>query len=166
MGEMRSAPADVVLHFVTPELRDAVARLAPLPGQERFAGRPAEALAAAAGDPGRRPVAIVADGAPAGFFVLHQGESAQPLATGDDEVLLRGFFVDAAVQRLGVASRALAGLPGFLREHLPAVRRVVLTVNLKNPTAIRVYRRAGFADTGDLYHGGAQGPQHVFTLAV
>jgi hypothetical protein len=48
------------------------------------------------------------------------------------------------------------------------VRRIVLTVNVRNPVAIRTYRRGGFAEShaaaGALYHGGAAGPQHVLEL--
>ena len=40
----------------------------------------------------------------------------------------------------------------------------VLSVNVKNPVAIRTYQRAGFADSDRLYFGGAAGPQHVFEL--
>jgi RimJ/RimL family protein N-acetyltransferase len=163
---VRGLTGDISLTHVGPELCDVVARLAPLPGQERFAGRPADALAAAEADPGRRPVAIVEDGAPVGFFVLHHGTSAGELAPDERDVLLRNFFVDAAAQGRGVASRALAALPAFVRAHRPGARRVVLTVNVRNPRAIRTYRAAGFVDTGELYLGGARGPQHVFVLAL
>ena len=44
------------------------------------------------------------------------------------------------------------------------MRRIVLSVNVRNPVAIRTYARAGFADTGELYLGGTAGPQHVFEL--
>ena len=46
----------------------------------------------------------------------------------------------------------------------PGIRLVVLSLNLRNPFAIRTYRRAGFADTGTLCDGGASGPQHVYEL--
>jgi RimJ/RimL family protein N-acetyltransferase len=46
------------------------------------------------------------------------------------------------------------------------VRRVVLSVNVANPVAIHTYLRAGFTDRGELFHGGAEGPQHVLELAV
>ena len=86
------------------------------------------------------------------------------LAPEPRDVLLRAFLVDAAAQGRGIATRALAHLPDFVAERLPGARRIVLSVNLRNPVAIRTYARAGFADTGELYHGGAAGPQHVFEL--
>jgi RimJ/RimL family protein N-acetyltransferase len=155
---------DVRLAPVSPELRDRLLKLAPRPDQERFAGRLTETLPAAEADPEREPVAILEDGEPVGFFVLHRGPAAGVLAPERRDVLLRAFLVDAAVQGRGIATRALAALPDFVAEHVPGVRRIVLSVNTRNPVAIRAYQRAGFADSGELYHGGASGPQHVFEL--
>jgi RimJ/RimL family protein N-acetyltransferase len=81
-------------------------------------------------------------------------------------MLLRAFFVDAARQGRGIAPRALLALPGYIRALDPAIRRVVLTVNVDNGPAIRTYLRSGFVDTGELFHGGIYGPQHVFALSV
>jgi RimJ/RimL family protein N-acetyltransferase len=163
---LRRARPEISLPYVGPELRAAVLRLAPHADQERFAGRPDEALAAAEADPGRRPVAILEASAPVGLFALHHGPGAGELLAGEADLLLRGFFVDAAAQGRGVASRALAALPAFVRANMPAVRRIVLSVNVRNPAAIRVYTRAGFTDTGAIYLGGSQGPQHVLALAL
>jgi RimJ/RimL family protein N-acetyltransferase len=155
---------EVRLAAVAPELREAMLRLAPHPDQERFAGRLADTLPAAEADPDRTPVAIVADGAPVGFFVLHRGPAAGILAPEARDVLLRAFLVDTRFQGRGIATRALAALPQFVAAQMPGIRRIVLSVNVGNPVAIRTYQRAGFADTGALYHGGASGPQHVFEL--
>jgi RimJ/RimL family protein N-acetyltransferase len=155
---------EVRLAAVSPDLREALLRLAPRPDQERFAGRLADTLPAAEADPERTPVAIVADGAPVGFFVLHRGPAAGVLAPEPRDVLLRAFLVDARFQGRGIATRALAALPDFVAVHLPGIHRIVLSVNVRNPVAIRTYQRAGFADTGGLYHGGVSGPQHVFEL--
>ena len=155
--EVRLAP-------VHPDLRERLLRLGPRPDQERFAGPLAETLPAAEADPDREPVAILADDEPVGFFVLHRGPGAGALAPGPRDVLLRAVLVDAAAQGKGIATRALAVLPDYVAERLPGARRIVLSVNVRNPVAIRTYARAGFADTGELYHGGAAGPQHVFEL--
>jgi RimJ/RimL family protein N-acetyltransferase len=155
---------DVRLAPVAPELRERLLALAARPDQERFAGRLAETLPAAEADPERTPVAILAYGEPAGFFVLHRGPAAGALAPEARDVLLRAFLVDARFQGRGIATRALAALPDFVAERLPGIHRIVLSVNVRNPVAIRTYHRAGFADTGALYHGGAAGPQHVLEL--
>jgi RimJ/RimL family protein N-acetyltransferase len=155
---------DVRLAPAGPELRERLLALAPRPEQERFAGRLTQTLPAAEADPEREPVAILADGEPVGFFVLHRGPAAGELAPDRRDVLLRAFLVDARAQGRGIATRALAALPDFVAESLPGVHRIVLSVNVKNPVAIRTYARAGFADSGRLYLGGAAGPQHVFEL--
>ena len=155
---------DVRLAPVAPPLRERLLALAPRPDQERFAGRLAETLPAAEADPERTPVAILADEEPVGFFVLHRGPGAAVLAPEGRDVLLRAFLVDARFQGRGIATRALAALPDFVAAHLPGIHRIVLSVNVRNPVAIRTYQRAGFADTGALYHGGASGPQHVYEL--
>jgi RimJ/RimL family protein N-acetyltransferase len=154
----------VELQPMSDALRPRVIAITPRPGQEEFTVGPAETLPAAEADPRRVPVVIAEDGDPVGFFVLHR--AAPPLASAHDDVLLRAFLVDAAVQGRGIATRALQALPAFVRERLPGVRRVVLSVNLRNPVAIRTYLRAGFVDHGDVYLGGAAGPQHVLELAV
>ncbi|GGY35516.1 hypothetical protein GCM10008098_30830 [Rhodanobacter panaciterrae] len=42
---------------------------------------------------------------------------------------------------------------------------LVLTVNHNNHAALRLYLRAGFHDSGELYHGGRSGPQHLLLRA-
>jgi RimJ/RimL family protein N-acetyltransferase len=155
---------DVCLAPAGPELRARLLALAPRPEQERFSGRLTETLPAAEADPEREPVAILEGDEPVGFFVLHRGPAAGELAPERRDVLLRAFLVDAAAQGRGIATRALEALPGFVAERLPGVRRIVLSVNVRNPVAIRTYQRAGFADSGALYGGGSAGPQHVFEL--
>jgi RimJ/RimL family protein N-acetyltransferase len=154
----------VSLAPAAPDLRDRLLALAARPEQERFSGPLAETLPAAEADPDREPVAILDNGVPVGFFVLHRGPGAGVLAPQARDVLLRAFLVDAAAQGRGIATRALATLPDFVAARLPGVHRIVLTVNVENPVAIRTYRRAGFADSGEVYHGGTSGPQHVFEL--
>jgi RimJ/RimL family protein N-acetyltransferase len=157
---------DVSLHPVAPDLRDRVLGLEPRPNQTRFAGSALQTLPEAETDPRRHPIAILEGGEPVGFCVLHRGPGPGGLAPTPADVLLRGFFVDAAAQGRGIATRALVGLPRFVAEHVPGARRIVLAVNTRNPAAIRAYRRAGFLDRGDLYHGGAHGPQHILELAL
>ncbi len=144
-------------------LRDAALRLAPRPDQEEFSGRADQTLPLAERDPARHPYVLVEDGEPVGFLVLDQRPSdADPTA----DLLLRGFFVDAAAQGRGVATRAVALLPDVVRRDFPSARTVVLTVNVRNPAARSVYLHGGFVDGGELYLGGSAGPQSVLRLEV
>lgn len=93
-------------------------------------------------------------------YADHNG-FAQP-----QEIGLRGFLIDASHQGCGVASRALAILPDYLRSLYPDVPSVVLTVSCDNPAAYHVYQRGGFSDTGELCLGGRAGPQHIMRLPL
>jgi RimJ/RimL family protein N-acetyltransferase len=158
-GEIALVPVDL-------RLRARVLALGPHPRQRRYSGVPSDTLPPAERDPAQYPVAIVEDGNPVGFFALQGGPGAGRLIRGRQDMLLRAFFVDATRQGRGIAPRALLELPGYVRALDPAIRRVVLTVNVDNGPAIRTYLRSGFVDTGELFHGGIYGPQHVFALSV
>jgi RimJ/RimL family protein N-acetyltransferase len=142
-------------------LRDGVLRLAAWPDQEEFSGRAEQTLPLAERDPARHPYAVVEDEVPVGFFILDQ---TPPDFDPSADLLLRALFVDACAQGRGVARRAVAALPGLVRQDFPAARSVVLSVNVRNPVARAVYLRAGFVEDGELYLGGSAGPQHVMRL--
>ena len=159
----RSDPSGLVAVPPSGPLREAALRLAPHPTQEEFSGRADQTLPLAERDPARHPYVLVEDGVPVAFLVLDETPSA---AYPSADLLLRGFFVDAAAQGRGVASRAVAALPDVLRRDFPRARTVVLTVNVRNPVARAVYVRGGFVDDGELYLGGSVGPQHVLRLGL
>jgi len=144
-------------------MRPAVLAIGLGPGQEQFSGAPAKTVPLGDAHASREHVVIVRDDVPVGYFQLDR--DSVPGAPRDPDVLgLRAFLVDLAVQGQGVARAAMAALPAYVRARFPDRRRVVLTVNVTNPAAIAVYRRAGFADTGEVYVNGPAGPQHVLVL--
>jgi RimJ/RimL family protein N-acetyltransferase len=106
---------------------------------------------------------IARAGVPVGYFQLDR-DSVPGAPSGPDVIGLRALLIDVGVQGQGVASAAMAALPAYVRARFPGRRWVALTVNVTNPAAIAVYRRAGFADTGELYLHGDAGPQHVLML--
>ena len=144
-------------------LREAALRLAPHPEQEEFSGRADQTLPLAERDPARHPYVLVEGGVPVAFLIL---DETPPDADPTADLLLRGFLVDAVAQGRGVATRAVAELPGVVRRDFPSARSVVLTVNVRNPAARGVYLRGGFVDAGELYLGGSAGPQHVLRLEL
>jgi len=77
---------------------------------------------------------------------------------------LRAFMIDQREQGKGLATRAVLGLAGYLAPLYPDYDALWLTVNLKNPAAIRCYLKGGFADTGEIFPHGAAGPQHILRL--
>jgi GNAT superfamily N-acetyltransferase len=157
--------APVQLRPLDDRLRAAVLTLGLGAGQERFSGAPARTIPLADGHASREHVVIVRGEDPVGYFQLDR-DSVPGAPAGPDILGLRALLVDLAVQGQGVASAAMAALPAYVRARFPERRRVTLTVNVTNPAAIAVYRRAGFADTGEVYLHGTAGPQHVLVLDV
>lgn len=135
--------------------------------QRDFVGPIAVSLADAAQCEGSEAMAILCDGEPIGFYRIET--QARSIADRDFErptLGLRSFFIDARWQGRGLGTHALAAVMRDLAQRHPAARDVVLTVNVRNTPALALYRRAGFRETGGLYHGGRSGPQHVMLGAL
>jgi GNAT superfamily N-acetyltransferase len=134
--------------------------------QQRFAAPAVESLPQGDADPRRLSVAILVRAEPVGMFALDRGGYLRECDDDPRAVLLRAFYVAPEHQGHGYGRAAVAVLPSFVRDHLPDVRRVVLTVNHENPGAIKTYLAGGLTDTGQNYLGGAAGAQHVFELRL
>jgi RimJ/RimL family protein N-acetyltransferase len=155
----------VHLRTVDAALREQVLALEPFPGQARFSGVASETLPAAERHRTRQPVAILRDDEPVGFFALDPADAICGYVAAPS-VALRAFFVDAHLQGQGIATAALRVLPLFVGREHPDARAVVLTVNVSNPVARRLYERAGFRGEGRMHLGGAAGPQDVLVLPL
>ena len=152
---IRVAPVDL-------ELRPALLRLRVLPAQRDDVSAIGNLLADVALCPGSEPMAILHGDTPVGYYRIEP--NARSVAKHDFVVpalALRAFFIDTNWQGRGFGTRALAALISDLAERHPLARLLVLTVNRNNHAALRLYRRAGFHDSGELYHGGRSGPQHL-----
>ncbi|BFI94552.1 MAG: GNAT family N-acetyltransferase [Rhodanobacter sp.] len=157
-------PASPIVHVrsVTPELREAVLCLRVRAVQDDFVSPPALTLPDAEQCPGSQPMAILLDDTVIGYYRIDRSARSLAGRNEDAEALgLRSFQLDAAWQGRGLGARALQALLADLVQRHPQARRVVLTVNCGNTAALALYRRAGFADSGTLYHGGRSGPQHL-----
>jgi len=145
---------------VTPALREAVLELRVKPSQDDFVSPPAITLPDAERCSGSTPMAILQGETVVGYYRIES--SARTLTGNDSEsdaLGLRSFQIDATRQGQGLGTRALAALLDDLGHRHPAARRLVLTVDRTNVTAVALYLRAGFVDSGGLYHGGRAGPQ-------
>lgn len=134
--------------------------------QQRFAAPAAESLPLGDDNPDRMSVAILAEDEAVGMFALDRGGYFREFEHDRRAVLLRAFYVAPEHQGQGYARAAVTAIPAFVRQHLPGVNRVVLTVNMGNPAAIRTYLSGGFTDTAKTYLGGRSGPQHIFEQAL
>lgn len=152
---IRVAPMDARLH-------PALLRLRVLPAQRDWVGAIADLLADVALCPASEPMAILRGDTPVGYYRVEPNARS---VTGRDFELpslgLRAFFIDAHWQGQGLGRQALAALLADLAARRPQARQLVLTVDRDNRAALQLYRHAGFNDSGELYHGGRSGPQHL-----
>lgn len=147
--------------------RAAAIALVIRPDQAAFVGRVADSLADVAVCPGSEGLALREDDRVVGYVRIDRTASAlgdHPLAT--DAVALRSFLIDASHQGRGLGTRALNAIARYVSRRHPDRRRIVLSVNVRNESAVRAYTRAGYRDSGTLYHGGPAGPQHVLWLPL
>lgn len=149
-----------------PDLRAVLLEHVLPPEQRDFAAPAAESLSLGDRDPNRLSVAIMLDTVPVGMFALDRGGYFREFDDDPRAVLLRAFYIAPEYQGSGYASEAVLATRVFVRQRLPDVSRVVLTVNHRNPAAIATYLKGGFAQTGMDYLGGPFGPQHVMVLEV
>lgn len=101
-----------------------------------------------------------------GFFNLDTGYHRQYPFSREDEYGLRAFFIDRRFQGRGYGSAAIRALRPYLVLQFPGVSSLCLTVNCKNINAYKVYSHNGFTDSGELYHGGKAGPQHIMRMEL
>lgn len=117
------------------------------------------------------PHLILDDGIVVGFFLLdinylsslNLGIATVSLSSA---LGIRALLIGGEFQGRGLATQMLRALPSYLNESYPERSAVYLTVNCRNVAAYQCYLKAGFQDTGNLYHGGPAGPQHIMMLHV
>ena len=152
---------------VTPELRPGLLQLRVKPPQRDFVSDIAPSLSDAENCPGSTPMAILRDGEPVGYYRIEANAGSVVEHDFDRPALgLRSFFIDHQWQGQGLASQALTALITDLATRHSDARLLVLLVNCRNLAALRLYLRAHFIDTGELYHGGRSGTQHLLWRAL
>jgi RimJ/RimL family protein N-acetyltransferase len=132
------------------------------PAQQPFVGRMDALLADAQSRPTCDQMAIVLDGQVIGFYCIEtRARTVAPIEFGAITLGLRGFFIDARWQGRGLGRQALRALLADLAARHPAAQVLALTVSDDNAAALALYRGAGFSDSGERYHGGPAGLQHL-----
>lgn len=109
---------------------------------------------------------ILRDNNVVGFFILDTQYAERYDFCPEQSLGIRGFLIDYRHQNQGIAQQALSQLPMYAATHYPEVQHLYLTVNCRNLPAYRCYVKSGFRDSGELYLGGAVGPQHIMSQTI
>ncbi|MEJ2021921.1 MAG: GNAT family protein [Maritimibacter sp.] len=142
---------------------DRVAHFHLPPEQMQFSAHPLDVMKT----PESRDAHVIYDGeVPVGFFAIDRDYALTHDFTEPGALGLRMLSVNHADQGRGIASEASRLLSSYLHDHYPDRQQCYLTVNCRNPGAYRAYEKGGFVDTGELYHGGPVGPQHIMRLQL
>ena len=137
------------------------------PDQYRYVGDTAFNLGDTLRDPMSEAMSVIADDVVVGFYRLDFAPNAVVgRSLGAPSVGLRAFVIDHRHQGRGYGRMAMEACREDLRRRHPDRELLVLTVNCINAPAIAAYRKAGFTDTGELFHGGSAGPQHVMLQSL
>ena len=99
------------------------------------------------------------------FLILDAGEEKFTYGGQPESLLLRSFSTDEDFQMRGYGSQTLKLLPGFVREHLPMYRSIILGVNERNQVASYLYRETGFSKQPQRILG-PSGWQEVYELKI
>ena len=102
-----------------------------------------------------------------GFYRL-DSPTVTPTRTTVDPgtVTLRAFALDRAWQGRGLGAPTLHACFADLVRRRPDRRLLVLNVHIANGVAARLYRRAGFIDSGACLPGGPAGRQRLLLRAL
>ncbi|WP_404407160.1 GNAT family N-acetyltransferase [Jeotgalibacillus malaysiensis] len=131
--------------------------------QEQFTTLPADQLVRLTEE--QTPVVITADQKAVGFFVMEQSERLKHYTDNECAYLLASLSITKSHQGKGYARQAMELLPEWVGKEFPACNEIVLSVNLKNSAAFRLYERTGFEDTGRRITGPV-GEQRVMSLKL
>jgi GNAT superfamily N-acetyltransferase len=147
--------------------RSAIARLELDPEQEQFAGSVDaifDELQSSRHPELEHPFAILARGAPVGFFILREKHAVPAWAT-PDVITLHSFRICRALQGQGYGRAGTALAIAWVRKNRPSVKQLMLAVNARNLRAKRLYLDCGFVDSGTIYPGPI-GKQHILSRDI
>lgn len=97
-------------------------------------------------DPEKTIISITYGFLPIGFFVLDVGEDKYRITDNNNSILFRSFSLNPEWQSLGFAFKALELLDAFILNEFSSINEIVLSVNVENEKAIRLYQKIGFIE--------------------
>lgn len=95
-----------------------------------------------------KPITIMLDNEPIGFFVLDYGEDKLEMTDNENSLLVRSFSINPKHQGKGYGKIAMNLVDRFIKENFPTIDELVLAVNFKNKAAYDLYLKVGYIDNG------------------
>lgn len=95
-----------------------------------------------------KPITIMLDNEPIGFFVLDYGEDKLEMTDNENSLLVRSLSVNPKHQGKGYGKIAMNLVDRFIKENFPTIDELVLAVNFKNKAAYDLYLKVGYIDNG------------------
>lgn len=102
--------------------------------------------------PGVKGFALLAEDVPVAFLLLKR-PPALPAWADEHSATLHALQVDQRQQGKGYGKACLLALPAVAREAWPEIRGLELSVDADNTSAIGLYAKYGFVDSGEAYKG-------------
>lgn len=139
---------------LTPRQREQVEAIEIHPEQIKFAGDIHGALHTLLSKPGPgvKGFALLADDVPVAFLLLKR-PPVLPAWANEHSATLHALQVDHRVQGKGYGKACLQALPAVARAAWPEISGLELSVDADNDSAIGLYTRLGWVDSGEAYKG-------------
>ncbi|MBZ9784345.1 GNAT family N-acetyltransferase [Pseudomonas sp. REP124] len=102
--------------------------------------------------PGVKGFALLANDIPVAFLLLKR-PPVLPAWANEHSATLHALQVDQRVQGKGYGKACLLALPAAAREAWPEIQGLELSVDADNESAIGLYAKYGFVDSGEAYKG-------------
>jgi len=144
----------VAYEQLTAVQRQHVEAIELLPDQVKFAGDVHGALhmLLSRPSPGIKGFALLVDDVPVAFLLLKRPPML-PAWADEHSATLHALQVDHRVQGKGYGRACLEALPAVARAAWPEIRGLELSVDTRNESAIGLYTRLGWVDSGEAYKG-------------
>ncbi len=109
---------------------------------------------------GKYPVSILIENKPIGYFVLDLSKEKLDFTEESNAILLRSLSLNPLFQGKGLGKQAMLLTDEFVKKNFPEIKKIVLSVNVRNTSAYQLYLKSGYSDSGRIFVG-IKGPQHI-----